>query len=97
MAHKKYNFQALPIELTQVSSSGTVLIPTETSVSFSAPCTGDELETFFNNYVTHQVVIIGLNLMEILLLLVLLLLIYNGILSQLKFLGNNKVVIYSYV
>jgi len=56
MAHKKYNFQALPIELTQVSSSGTVLIPTETSVSFSAPCAGDELETFFNNYVTHQVV-----------------------------------------
>ena len=56
MANKKFHFQALPVELTQVSSSGSVLIPAETNVSFSAPCTGDELETFFNNYITHQVV-----------------------------------------
>jgi|TARA_Y100000034_G_scaffold110875_1_gene143413 hypothetical protein len=56
MGQKKFNFQALPGELTNVSSSGSVLIPTETSVSFSAPCTGDELETFLNEYMTHQIV-----------------------------------------
>ena len=56
MAHRKYNFQALAAELTQVSASGSIMTPTETSVSFSAPCTGEELETFMNEYMTHQIV-----------------------------------------
>jgi|TARA_Y100000310_G_scaffold123023_1_gene121789 hypothetical protein len=56
MANKRFIFQMLPGELTNVSSSGSILVPTETNVSFSAPCTGDELKTFFNEYITHQVV-----------------------------------------
>ena len=56
MANRKFNFQMLSSELTNVSSSGNVSIPIETSVSFSAPCLGDELETFMDNYITHQVV-----------------------------------------